>query len=105
MSLFSIIERLRIAARINREYFPRVASGHEECAVSAECEVPNILGFGIKKDGLLSGRSDFVNFAVRGGGDVQIVGLIEDECLRRHLLGIEEGCGIAITIELYDFGI
>ena len=90
---------------VNGEDFPGVTGGHEERTVGPKREVPNVLGFGIKEDRLLSGGSDFVDFAIRCSGHVQVVALIEDQRLRGHILGFENGCGIAGVIELHDLGI
>ena len=70
MRLFGVIEQMRIATGINGEDFPGVTGGHKHRTVGPKREVPNVLGFGIKEDRLLSGGSYFVDFAIWRSGHV-----------------------------------
>ena len=105
MRLFGVIKHLRIATWIHRKYLARVAGGDEERAVGADGEVPNVFRFWIKKDRFVPRRRDFVDFAIRRGGNVQVIALIEDQRLRRHILGFENRGGIASIVELHHLGI
>src|SRR6267142_5031462 len=89
------IEKLALAIRRDSENLPLIAGCHEESAVRAKSEIPDVFRFRIKEDGFFAGCGNAVHLAVRRRGYIKHAFGVEGNCLRDEIGRLENGGGLA----------